>query len=46
MKNPIDINLEESKYNDIIVRPKASWVGLICCTHQHYQFEEMSPNKG
>lgn len=26
-----------SKYNFIIVPPKASWVGLICWTHQHHQ---------
>jgi len=25
-----------SKYNSIIVRPKASWGGLICRTHQYY----------
>ena len=33
-----------SKYNNIVVRPKASWADLICCTYQHYHRLQWLPN--
>ena len=36
---PVDIKNHKckvNKYNYIIARPKSSWPGLICSTHQHY----------
>ena len=34
-----------SKYNYIIVCPKASWASLICCTHQHYHCQWLPNSK-